>query len=392
MRTRPLAFLLLWMSRFEQLAWGPLLPLLFLAVTQNDEVRAESFTAVALSAFSLANLAGNLLAGPALDRWGRYLMSGIGLLLMALTAGMHIVVAAPVALVSVHLLHGLTAAIISPASLAVVGDAAPKARRAEAMAKAGMIIAFATIFGTVLSGRLSDIAPTWPVAMIATMLGVSGLITVINGRRADAEAAKADAETSDPATPPRAFNPGQAAMATAGAFVLFFAQNVFLYKMPFDAREMGLSGMHVGLLYGVFSLATVIAFAPPFSRIGDRFGRRPALLLGLTLAAGSLAFVSFAKTPFALAAGLFGYGLGFGFTFPAIGALGTDAAAMRRRGFSFGLFTAAASAGSVVGPLVTNTLRDLLSPYMVASLMVTLGLIAAVVWQEQRQASNAAIF
>lgn len=393
LRTRPLAFLLVWMSRFEQLAWAPIMLALFLTVTGGDDARAESFTAVAASAFSLANLAGNLLAGPALDRWGRYFLSGIGLLLMAVTAGMHVAVAAPVALVSVRVLHGLSAAIISPASLAVVGDSAPRARRAEAMAMAGIVIAIATTVGPVISGRLaSSVSTVTAVGMIAAMLAISGLIVVAFGRRADAETADlARAEQAATGSEARAFNPGQAAIAATGAFVLFFAQNVFFYRMPIDARAMGLTAAHTGVLFGVFAMATVIAFAPPLSRLGDRHGRRIALLLGLSLSAGSLAFVTFAKTPIMLAAGLAAYGLGFGFTFPAIAALSTDAALFRRRGLSFGLFTAASSAGAVVGPLVTNALRNLLSPYMVASLMVVIGLIAVAVWQEHREASNAAV-
>lgn len=393
MRTRPLAFLLLWMSRFEQLFWGPLLPLLFLAVTAGDAVRAATFNAIALSAFSLANLVGNLLAGPALDRWGRYFLSGIGLLLMALTAGLHSLVAAPVALVSVHLLHGLFAAIISPASLAIVGDSAPRARRAEAMARAGIIIAFATTLGTVISGRVADkVSPEWAVSTIAIMLAVSGLVTVVFGRRADKEAqllAADDAPTAG--TGARPFNPGLAAMAAAMAFVLFFAQNVFLSRMPFDARELGLSSSFVGVLYAVFSVASIIAFAPPFSRLGDRFGRRTALLLGFAVIAGSLTVVSFAGTPLALTLGLFAYGIGFGLTFPAIAALSTDAGSMQRRGMSFGVFTAASSGGAFVGPLVTNALRDVMSPYLVTSIVVVGAIVAAAVWQEQRCASNASV-
>lgn len=391
MRTRPLAFLLLWMSRFEQLFWGPLLPLLFLSVTAGDAGRAATFNAIALSAFSLANLVGNLLAGPALDRWGRYFLSGIGLLLMAVTAGTHTFVAAPVALVSVHLLHGLFAAIISPASLAIVGDSAPRARRAEAMARAGIIIAFATTFGTMLSGRVADkLSPAWAVSVIAVMLALSGLVTVVFGRRADKEAQML-AESNDAATDAAAkpFIPSLAAMSAAMAFVLFFAQNVFLSRMPFDARALGLSSSVVGMLYGLFSLASIIGFAPPFSRLGDRFGRRTALLLGFSVIAGSLTVVAFADTPLTLAASLFAYGIGFGLTFPAIAALSTDAGTMRRRGMSFGVFTAASSGGAFVGPLVTNALRDVMSPYLVTSIVVIGGIIAVAVWQEHR-ASNAA--
>src|ERR1700674_5918992 len=62
--------------------------------------------------------------------------------------------------------------------------------------------------------------------------------------------------------------------------------------MPFYARQMGGGALVVVILMGAFTAAQLLS-APFWGRFSDRYGRRPALLVGLTasgLAAALLAF------------------------------------------------------------------------------------------------------
>src|SRR5690606_20207557 len=61
--------------------------------------------------------------------------------------------------------------------------------------------------------------------------------------------------------------------------------------LPFYALRFGASGFTVGLLVASFSVAQLIS-APLWGRVSDRYGRRPALLIGLT--ASAIAYVVFA--------------------------------------------------------------------------------------------------
>src|SRR5205814_7109902 len=61
--------------------------------------------------------------------------------------------------------------------------------------------------------------------------------------------------------------------------------------MPFYAREMGGGALIVAILMGSFTAAQLLS-APLWGRFSDRYGRRPALLVGLTAAA--IAYVVFA--------------------------------------------------------------------------------------------------
>ena len=53
--------------------------------------------------------------------------------------------------------------------------------------------------------------------------------------------------------------------------------------MPFYAREMGGGALIVAILMGAFTAAQLLS-APWWGRFSDRYGRRPALLVGLTAA------------------------------------------------------------------------------------------------------------
>src|ERR1700738_4823370 len=61
--------------------------------------------------------------------------------------------------------------------------------------------------------------------------------------------------------------------------------------MPFYAREMGGGALVVVILMGAFTAAQLLS-APFWGRFSDRYGRRPALLVGLT--ASCLAYIVFA--------------------------------------------------------------------------------------------------
>jgi MFS family permease len=65
---------------------------------------------------------------------------------------------------------------------------------------------------------------------------------------------------------------------------------IVLPLLPFYALELDGSPEIVGLLIASFSIAQLVA-APFWGRLSDRYGRRPALLIGLT--ASALAYVVF---------------------------------------------------------------------------------------------------
>ena len=73
-----------------------------------------------------------------------------------------------------------------------------------------------------------------------------------------------------------------ALMATA--FVDMVGLLMIIPLLPFYAKSMGAGGLVVGLLVSSFSIAQLL-MAPVWGRLSDHYGRRPALIVGMTASA-----------------------------------------------------------------------------------------------------------
>src|SRR5438045_827934 len=74
------------------------------------------------------------------------------------------------------------------------------------------------------------------------------------------------------------------------AFVDMVGFAMVLPLVPFYAARMGATGFIVGLLISSFSIAQLVS-APSWGRVSDRFGRRPAVIIGLLIS--NVAYVVF---------------------------------------------------------------------------------------------------
>src|SRR5688500_13257187 len=118
--------------------------------------------------------------------------------------------------------------------------------------------------------------------------------------------------------------------------------------LPFYAKDMGGGGLWVGVLVSAFSLAQLLS-APLWGRFSDRYGRRPALLVGL--GASAIAYVVFAYagslTVLLLSRVVQGAGGG---TVGVLQAYVADTLEPRERAKGLGWISAATSAGVMIGP------------------------------------------
>jgi MFS transporter, DHA1 family, multidrug resistance protein len=392
---RLLSYGLVWSSFYEQLAWAPVLVILATAAGDPKAV------AVAASAYSLANLLGNLAFGFLSDRLGRHRVAGAGLLGMAATALLHLTAGSPAMLVGVRFLHGLTAAAVAPAALAAFSDGLPGSKRGEAMARVGLVIALASMASPPITGRLArSFGVGTAISILAAGLALVGGVTLIAAARGPATAArpvyrKAPAVRSAMAgAVPGAerINPALTLIGAAVAFAIMFGQNVLFYALPLRGAELGMGPAQVGGLLSAFAVGALVAFVPPLSRAADRWGRLRPLLAGLGLTAAGLMGLAAASGAREIALSLIVYGLGFGLAFPAVTALSADAAGQGRRGLAFGVLTAAFSAGAIVGPLASRALDAVLPPFAVAAMVAALGIAVALVSAGQFRPTQAPPF
>ena len=146
---------------------------------------------------------------------------------------------------------------------------------------------------------------------------------------------------------------GKLVVLMVTAFVDMVGLLMVLPLLPFYAEDLGGGGLVVGLLVSSFSLAQLLS-APLWGRFSDRYGRRPALLVGLGASAAAYAIFSYAdhihSLPLLFASRLV-QGAGGG-TVGVIQAYVADATAPKDRAKSLGWLSAATNVGVTIGPVL----------------------------------------
>lgn len=138
------------------------------------------------------------------------------------------------------------------------------------------------------------------------------------------------------------------------AFIDMVGLLMVIPLLPFYAKTLGQGGLMVGLLVSSFAVAQLLT-APMWGRMSDAYGRRPALLVGLT--ASAIAYVIFGyalQLPhplFFLFLCRLVQGAGGG-TVSVIQAYVADATEPEERAKALGWLSAATNAGVAIGPVL----------------------------------------
>ncbi|MEP6491047.1 MAG: MFS transporter [bacterium] len=132
------------------------------------------------------------------------------------------------------------------------------------------------------------------------------------------------------------------------AFVDMVGSSMIFPLIPYYATRMGANGLMIGLIIASFSIAQLLS-APLWGRFSDRYGRRPAILLGLFISAMAYVVFAFSESLTLLLVSRFVQGLGAG-TVGVLQAYVADAMKEDERAKSLGWLSAATSFGVVVGP------------------------------------------
>ncbi len=133
-------------------------------------------------------------------------------------------------------------------------------------------------------------------------------------------------------------------------FVDMIGFMLILPLLPFYALKLQATPSQVGWIIAAFSIAQLIS-APLWGRVSDRYGRRPALLIGLLSAAAAYVVFAFSDSLWLLFLSRFIQGAGGGTTGVAQ-AYVADTVKTSERAKALGWLSSATSAGVVVGPLI----------------------------------------
>jgi multidrug resistance protein len=182
------------------------------------------------------------------------------------------------------------------------------------------------------------------------------------------------------------------AVLIAVNFVDMIGNMIVLPLLPFYALKLEATPETVGRLIASFSIAQLLA-APLWGRVSDRYGRRPALLIGLSASAVAYVVFGLADSVWLLFASRIVQGAGGGTTGVAQ-AYVADTIEPADRARALGWLSAATSAGVMIGPVIGSFAAHFgqAAPGLIAALLCLVNVFFAWRWlpESRREPHGAA--
>jgi MFS family permease len=173
------------------------------------------------------------------------------------------------------------------------------------------------------------------------------------------------------------------------SFAMYFAWAFFEPQLLFYVfDDLDWTTAQFGIAAGGYGLASALG-QTMLGRAGDRFGRKPSIVIGLILFSAQFAGLIFATSMGVAMLSFAVAGLGEGLASPALGAFLFDICEERHRARVMGIKSSAGSLGGVVGPLLAAAAAGSVAPQraFAGSVAVVLfgALLALAVLQEPRR-------
>jgi MFS family permease len=180
------------------------------------------------------------------------------------------------------------------------------------------------------------------------------------------------------------------AVLIAVNFVDMIGFMIVLPLLPFYALKLHATPETIGRLIASFSIAQLLA-APIWGRVSDRYGRRPALLIGLSASAVAYVVFGLATTVWLLFLSRLVQGAGGGTTGVAQ-AYVADTVVPADRARALGWLSAATSAGVMVGPAIGSFAAHFgqAAPGLIAAMLCLVNVFFAWRWLPESHKEPAA--
>jgi DHA1 family tetracycline resistance protein-like MFS transporter len=343
-------------------------------------------------AYALTSTLAAPFMGALADRFGRrpLVLGALAVYILAFT-GYLFASSAPVFILLRGLAGAFTAGLI-PAVTGIVSDLAPTQQRAQWIGIVSAGGSFGWIAGPLLGGVLYDhwgSAVPFVVAIImAALTFVLALLAIPETRK---EAPRA-AEKAGPASLPRLWQNLASSLHISRetlpaslpnfivllsvCFAVMFAWAFIEPRFMFYAYEdLGWSSSMLGLVMSTYGVAMTLGELG-LSRLSDRFGRKPVIVVGLALFAAQFMGLAFSRDYVFIAAAFVIAGLGNALFDPALSAYILDIAPAEHQVRILGIKSTAGSLGNILGP----ALVVLFTPFLPAQsiFLIAVGIVVLI--------------
>lgn len=327
--------------------------------------------------FSISGLASRLVAGWAIDRFGRKATLIVGTLIFLAGMPLYAMASTVSSLALLRLFHGLSAGTLTTVVPVLVADLVPASRRGEGLGYYGLSQSIASAIGPGIAVWLfaSKGLPMegFPLLFAAcTIIGIVdfGIIMFVKETKAPKSATAAHPKFKWSMVINRAAIP----LLITLCFVMFangaMMSFVSLYLSTDNPSNVG--------LYFLISAVTMFISRPVVGSISDRINRRVVIIPLLILCAMGVGVYAISPTlPFVIAAAII-WGIGFGSINPTILAFAVDLVKPNERGAALATVQAALDIGNGIGSMVLAAVAQAAGYHFmfgVASFSCVLGLI-----------------
>jgi MFS family permease len=312
-----------------------------------------------ISAFALMRLVSSPFCGWLIKVFSERIIMATGIFIVAISSGLAGISHSYLQLLVLRGVGGIGSAMftVSAFTLLLTSVEAGVRGRAAGFFQAGFLIGGIT--GPAVGGALAAISLTAPFFFYAGTLAVAGTVGLLLLQRRSAKPEEEDAESAVSFRALVRDARYQAACLTnlAQGWTSFGVRSSLVPVLVVELLHRPASW--TGIAFACSSVVQTIAVGPA-GRFTDTVGRRPAMILGGTVAAVSIMAVPFAPNIWLLIVVLCIYGIASAFLGTAPAAAVGDAAGTRS-GTAVAVFSMCSDIGAILGPLVAGFLADTVS-------------------------------
>ncbi|MCI3920014.1 MFS transporter [Paenibacillus sp. TRM 82003] len=333
---------------------------------------APSFIGFIMGIYSLTHLPGNLLAGYTVDRFGSKPFIVASLIIAGILLILQGYVSDPWQLLAVRSVSGFVLAFLSPACLALLAKMArDQIHQSKLMSGNGLVHTLASVVSPAIGALLvAKIGFTSSFVALGWGLIVTGVLAIFGVKEALPAAAGDAASSAQPESPETESTPREKTSPLPWLFygvplALSCSQGILFFELPLMASSQS-SVMQSGMLFSIVSFGALIT-------LGMVFLNHVSPHLRTAIGSLALALIFFGMAmhwPIPFPAALLLIGMSKGVIFPAIAALLASVTDAGRYGRVFSVLSIAFSIGAFFGPILAGQVRDSISPYYVAFLIL----------------------
>ena len=335
-----------------------------------------------ISAFALMRLISSPFCGWLIKIFSERIIMATGIFIVAISSGLAGISRSYLQLLALRGVGGIGSAMftVSAFTLLLTSVEAGVRGRAAGFFQAGFLIGGIT--GPAVGGVLAAISLTAPFFFYAGTLVVAGTVGLLLLRRRSAEPTETAESVSFRAVVGDARYQAACVTNLAQGWTSFGVRSSLVPVLIVELLHRPASW--TGIAFACAAVVQTIAVGPA-GRFTDTVGRRPAMILGGTVAAVSIMAVPFAPNIWLLIVVLCVYGVASAFLGTAPAAAVGDAAGSRS-GTAVAVFSMCADIGAIIGPLVAGLLADTLSYAAAFGAGAVLMLVAAALsWRMPRE-------